>query len=482
MKNIRLLLVMRSLDAHEFKKLEEMVHTPYFNSSEKCKELFNILKPFYPNFNDERLTKEWLFFSLFPEKEKMTSTLNTLMSKLEDLAEKHLVYQELDNRFLYKRHLLLKCQLQKGLHKHFQSNYKETKSRFANMKKRDSMHFLEQFLIETEHHKFLRTNVGRDNISNPKTLSQYIDSYYWIQKLNLACEIETYNDITSSKHSNENELIRLNIVENKDEIYINENFPKDHISLLFRNMLRCIQQPQNEEIFDEFLTLFLNTDSKAVDKNEYNEFFIHSINYCIDKIIDGKEAYRNKLFELYKLTVDFELIYANGYLNLNRVKNIISCAAQVGELGWAEEFLETYKSKIHPDQYNSAYHFYKAVIYFYTHKYDDAIGCLNNIETDIDKYYFLNRSTFLLRCYYEGKSPLAFENHCKTFRANIKRNKKLTTNEKRSYDNFARIAYFIHQYRDGFSKKTKPKLLETIEQAKKISHKQWLLEKLEELK
>lgn len=482
MKEIKLLLVLRNLDEHEFKKLGEMVHSPYFNKSEKCKRLYELVKPFYPHFKDEKITKEWLFFSLFPEKKKMTSTLNTLMSQLEDMAEEHLIYQELNDRFLYKKHLLMKCQLKKGLYRQYQSQYKETIKRFANIKKRDSTNFLEQFLIYSGHHKYLRTTGGRDKIKSPTSLSKYLDSYYWIQKLTLACEIEAHHDISSLKNSKENELIELSIHENKDVLRLNEKFPQDHLSQLFRKLLRSIQQPQDEKLFNEFLTLFINTDVKAVDKTEYDEFFVHSINYCIDRIIEGKGEYRNKLFELYKLTVDFELIYENGYLNLNRVKNIISCAVQVGELEWAKEFLENYKHEIHPDQYNSAYHFYMATIYFYSKQYDDAIQNLHRIQIDIDKYYFLNRSTLLLRCYYEGKAPVAFENTCKTFRANIKRNKKLTTKEKKSYDNFARIAYFIHQYRDGFSKKTKAKLKEMIDGVGYISHKGWLLGKWEGLR
>jgi len=481
MNDIRLLYVLRSLDEYEFKKLGEMVYSPYFNKSEKCRELYEILKPFYPHFKDASLNRKSLFFQLYPEKKKFTSTLNTLMSKLKGLAEEHLVYQQLNDRFLYKKHLLLERHLRKGLHKQYQLEYKETITRFSNMKKRDSMNFLEQFLIKSEYYKFTRTNEGRDQLSNPQQLSQYLDTFFWIKKLNLAFEIETQHSISAAEQVNTDILIELNIEDKKLKL-LNKGFPQTNLSKLYRSMLLCLHQPENEENFVEFLTLFLRTDPKAVDKFEYNEFFTLSINYCIDKIIQGKDHYRNKLFDLYKLIVDFDLIYDFGYLNLNRVKNIIGCAAQVGELDWADEFLEIYKADIHPDLYNSAYHFYKATISFYSNDYDDAIGYLNKIETDIDKYYVLNRTTLLLRCYYEAKEPFSFKNTCKTFRGNIKRNKKYTNVEQRSYDNFARIAYFLHQYRDGFSKKTKPKLLELINSAKQISHKQWLMEKWEELK
>ncbi len=479
---MQLFLILRGLNKMEFKKLEEMVYSPYFNKSKKCRELFEILKPFYPNFNDSLLNKEALFFQLYPEKKKFTSTFHTIMSQLQDLAEEHLIQLELNDRLLYKKHLLLKSHLKKGFHRRFSAQYKETMDRFANIKKRDSINFLEKYLIELDFYNYEKVVKGRDKPPNPAALSKNLDSFFWIQKLILACESEVFSNISSTVDSDKNELIKLSFEEEKSKLQLNENFTQDHLSLLFQSLLRCIQQPDDEEKFDKFLTLFLTTDPRLVDKEEYNEFFIHSINYCIIKIIQGKGEYRNKLFDLYKLIVDFELIYENGYLNLNRVKNIISCAAQVGELEWAESFLENYKDTIHPDQLNSAYHFYLAVIYFYKEQFDDAIKYLSRIETDIDKYYSLNRTTFLIRCYYENKSRFVFENTCKTFRANLKRNKKLTTKEKQSFNAFTRLAVFIHQYRNGLGSKTKQQLLELVNKANPITHKQWLLAKLEELK
>jgi len=482
MSEIRLLTVLRSLDKYEFGKLGEIVESPFFNKNEKCRELYDLLKPFYPDFKDKRITREWLFEKLFPEKRKSISSLSTAMSKLQGLVDELIVYQEQNNRFLYKRHLLLNRHLKKGLFKLYQSQYKETMTRFSNIKKRDSMHFLEQYLLKTDYYKYNRTNKGRDKVFDPTTLSEDLDSYFWIQKLNIACEAQAYQAISSTEREKAYELIQLTIDGTHDHLTLNKDFKQNHLSVLFRKMLQSIHEPDNEDVFNDFFTFFLDTDTKAVDRNEYAECFVHSINYFLLKIKEGKGEYKKKLFDLYKLAVDFELIYDNGYLNLNRVKNIISCACQVGETDWADEFLEAYKGEIHPEQFNNAYHFYKAVICFYSIKYDNAVEFLSKIETDIDKYYFLSRMTFLLRCFYETKQSMAFENTCKTFRGNIKRNKKFTLVEQRSYDNFARIAYFLHQYRDGFSKKTTPKLLEMIEGVEYISHKQWLLEKWGELK
>jgi len=474
--------MLRNLDEYEFAKLEEMVVSPYFNKDKKCTLLLQLVKPFHPEYDDEKLTREWLFFKLFPQKKKLTSSLNTTMTKLQSLAEEHLIRQKLNDRFLYKNHLLLDSFLDKGLNKQFQTHYKETMNRYSNMKRKDSMNFFEQYLIEKDYYLFNKSEKGRNRSITTASFSNHLDDYYLIQKLTFACEQENQVNISTNESTTAEELIEFAIDKKEDNLEISNSVPRSHMSMLLRRMLVCLKQPNNEASFEEYFTLFLNTDSTTVNRDEYNEFFVHTINYCIYKIIEGKGEYRKKLFELYKMIVEFGLIYVNGFLNLNRVKNIISCAAQVGELEWAASFLDEYKGSIHPDQYNSAYHFYRATIYFYQQQFEDAIEYLNKIESDLDKYYFLNRTTLLLRCYYEAKEPLAFNNTCKTFRANLGRNKKLTTKEKRIYGTFARLAYFVHQYRDGFSKKSKAKLEEMVMNAKFISHRQWLQEKLDKLR
>lgn len=480
MKKNTLFVVLSSLTDYEFKKLNEMVYSPYFNKSKKCTQLFELLKPFHPNYSEGEFTNESIFKHLFPDKKKITSSLNTTMSQLLFLAKELLIREKLNDRFLYKNHLLLERYLEKGLNKQFKTHYKEIQTLFSNTTKRDPFNHLEQFLIAHNYLTFQKGERGRNEASSISTLSIHLDSYYLIQKLRLNCAREILSDISNGEND-EKDLISYQLSKENDHLIVYNKLNQSQFCQLYREMYHSMQNPEDETLFDNFLLLFLQTDPSKVKKSEYNEFFVHSINYCIDKIIEGKSEYMAKLFELYKLIVEFELIYQNGYLDLNRVKNIISCAAQNGELEWAESFLKAYGKEIHPDQYNSAYYFYLATIYFYKKEYNEAIQYLNRIESDLDKYYFLNRTTLLLRCYYEANESAAFLNTCKTFRANLRRNKKLTTREKRSYGTFARLAYFIHQLRDGFSKKTKIQLKEMVNDAKAISHKGWLLKKLDGL-
>lgn len=477
----RLFSILRSLDDYEFQKFEEMVVSPYFNKDKRCVELLRLLKPFYPNFKDPILTKDYLFFSLFPDKKRVTSTINIVMTKLTGFAREHLVRQKLEERFLLKNHLILECYLDRGLRKQFQTHYNDIQSRYGNLSKKDAMNFLEEFLIAQDYYNFSKMEKGRNKHIDPSTVSNPLDTYFLIQKLQIECEKEVYKDINATFDLGK-EVIELSLSENLEQLSINQSIPKSHINLLYIKMLNCIKNPINESVFDDFLDTLVNQGINDIKKEEYNQFLTHSINYCIDKILMGKMEYYHKLFIIYKSIVNFKLIYQNGFLNLNRVKNIISCAVQVGEIEWAREFLESQKDRIKPEHLNNAYNFYSALLHFYSEQYDEAIDFLNRIEYDIDKYYFLNRITFLLRCYYENNSDQAFSNLYSTFRSNLSRNKKLTTKEKQSFGTFTRLIYFVHQYRSGFSKKTKSQLTTMINEAQMITHKKWLLSKLDQLK
>ena len=125
MKKNRLLALLRNLDAREFKRLEEMVYSPFFNKDRKVTLLFELLKPFAPAFDSPQLTKQWLFEQLFDGRKKITSSLSIKMSKLQTLVKEYLTLNRLEERPYYKRHLLLDALLEKEQFDFFQSQYRE---------------------------------------------------------------------------------------------------------------------------------------------------------------------------------------------------------------------------------------------------------------------------------------------------------------------------------------------------------------------
>ena len=91
LNNHNLIIVLRTITPDELKSLKTFLSSPYFNSLSKINELFEILKKFYPEFNSDSLTSEFLFKKLYPGKIYNYSTITNLISKMQKLIEEFLV-------------------------------------------------------------------------------------------------------------------------------------------------------------------------------------------------------------------------------------------------------------------------------------------------------------------------------------------------------------------------------------------------------
>ena len=65
MKESKTIKILKSLNKKEIIEVGYFVDNPFFNKRSKTKELFTLLLDFYPKFNGENLTSEYLCKKLF---------------------------------------------------------------------------------------------------------------------------------------------------------------------------------------------------------------------------------------------------------------------------------------------------------------------------------------------------------------------------------------------------------------------------------
>ena len=98
MKETKLIDLLKRLNKEEFKDFEKFASSPYFSRGRDLSPLFKSLKPFYPDFENEKLTDEFIFKKLYPDKkfgdERSVSLLRTLTSELFNLGKEFLAYSE----------------------------------------------------------------------------------------------------------------------------------------------------------------------------------------------------------------------------------------------------------------------------------------------------------------------------------------------------------------------------------------------------
>ena len=96
MYNSRLITILRHIDKREYRKINDLVNSPYFNKNQDVVQLYEYLRKLAPAFKPEKLIKEDVFKKAFPNQKITPARQNKLMFRLRELLEAHLAIQYAD--------------------------------------------------------------------------------------------------------------------------------------------------------------------------------------------------------------------------------------------------------------------------------------------------------------------------------------------------------------------------------------------------
>ncbi|MGB1242080.1 MAG: hypothetical protein ACPG49_06145, partial [Chitinophagales bacterium] len=92
MQKTKLVEIIQALDDKEIKRFDDYVNSPFFNKSDKVISLLKFVRKYYPNFENNRFTKENAYKAVFGSRQKYSvQKLRNLMSQLAKLLEAFLV-------------------------------------------------------------------------------------------------------------------------------------------------------------------------------------------------------------------------------------------------------------------------------------------------------------------------------------------------------------------------------------------------------
>src|SRR5258706_11284338 len=84
----RLIEILKTFDKDELKKFGRFIRSDYYNTNERITVLFKELSKFYPRFDDEKLSREYLFKIIYKKRNFEDKTFRYLLTELMGLAEK----------------------------------------------------------------------------------------------------------------------------------------------------------------------------------------------------------------------------------------------------------------------------------------------------------------------------------------------------------------------------------------------------------
>jgi len=470
MKESRFLELTGSLTDKEFKKFGEFLRSPYFNKSKTVITFYNYLQKIFPYL--AKIDTAYLSQTIFGDAKKEDKILG-LISEFSKLLEKFYVHTTIEENELYMNNILLRRFSDKNLPKNFETLNKKVYRTIPKDFDRDQDFYLNNMQIELSRFYFKLERNEEKLPDDVRKVSEYLDLYFIITKLNLFHFLNYYQ-----KNNTKNETDLFFTDEVLKYIESNSKTLKSHHPMIYGSylILMTITKPEEEVYFRKLKSfVFSNIENFSLANAEY--FISGLMNYTVEKCNEGNSRFQFERFEIYRLSEKKFIFKRLSFINHIDFQNAISASLGVNNIKFAEEFLFKYKSKLIPEFKKDTISSVKAQILFAQKRYDEALNYTNKIDY-LNSIFYLKAKVLQSKIYYMQKEINAQHYLIDTVKHYLKRNEDKMT--KKNCEMYRK--YFLYlQKMTNPNNLIKSKLIELrhdLEKESNIASKEWLLENL----
>jgi hypothetical protein len=470
MYKTKLVKILKSFSKSEIKAFGIFVRSIYGNSDSKILLLLNEIINNFFEFNNKDFTKKHLYKKIYPNSRYNDARLRKLISYLNNLAEEFLTHQGLKkDDFARKLYLLRELSLRNSDTVFEQEAALIEKKMKKYPRNTTFYHNRFRFLnIINSHHALRKRSIAVDNYQ--KEADSFFH-YFFIEALNVYIYL-----INEKKISNrEFELTLFNEV-------IGHLGTKPYSEILsiqvYYNCLMIILA--EEEKYFHILREIQKKLEYKIHGDELRITYIVLQNFCVSQVKKGIIKFKREAFELQRESVLKRLHLTGERIHIFTFLNIVSEAVSVGELVWAENFIKENRSLLEPEHEFDIVNLSYAKCEFSRKEYEMALTRLGKINMEYSQFK-LSVKTLMLMIYYEltlYDSAISLLDSYKHF---ITRDKLLPEIDRQNHINF--IKYFSEVLSLKMSSEGIPDIIrKNILSSGGLIEKEWLLEKIDELK
>ena len=472
MLNSKLVSLLQTFSKYELNRFRKYLESPFFNENQQLLQFYDLLiPPLKMNTNEQAInfpSKQEIWSILFPKKPYKDVKHRRLSSDLTKYAYSFLALKQFKKSPLVEKTFLLEALNDGALTKQYERVSRVLLQQESKSGIRDVEYYYYQHRLFDSQYQFKAKQ--RINFLEAFQLAdQHLDYYYFLSKLkNYCAELGNKNFMSIEQG--------IKVLPNLLPYLETENFLKIPSIKAYYLVAKMLETTDEDDCFFE-LKAFLFEET-VFSKTDLNELFTHLMNYCVVKINQGNTDFYYQLFDLYKESLQKEVIIEKERLDFQHYKNIISIGLKVKEYDWVEHFIQNYTQFLSIDKRENALSLNLANVYFSQQKYDQVIEQLSTVNYK-SYVYALAGKTILLKTYFELKEYQALDSLVDSFRIYIRRNKLISRAVQQQYLNMLRfikkIARVLPNDRKGIKN-----IQEQVEKCKTLMAKKWILEKLEE--
>ncbi len=473
MKKIKLTRLLSSLSGGEVKRFKNFLNSPYHNKKHQFVEVFELLAKYHPNYENDKLGEEKVFSAAYPGRQYSYVLLKNMQSDLYELLKSFMAVEEFDkNKLLVKNLFMQNLFGRPGLKELISKEIKIAEALYTD-ENLNTSYFDNYYQLKKNLCKYTSNVNQYEEFGN--SLDEEIESFISMALNNLLVYglcFESYKIISQHSKYTKSTSRLIEILKSADTV-------KNPVNKIFYNVLQLLKT-DDEKYYNETIEMlknednFLNMDSKIWVYQPIEAFLIK-------RVKNGEEKFYRPQYELYKHCFesglyDNENVFAEGKLLMT-----IETAIRVKEFDWIEKTIEKNIYKVSENTREDYYNFSMAKILQAKGKNEKALDLLSRINLDTSALKSMARNV-QLKIYYElGYFELA-KAQIDAYRHYISREKDLSDMYKDSVYNFLK---FYNKLIDLKLNNDTRKITDfefEAAKSKNVILKQWLLEKIEELK
>jgi len=474
----KLMHFLDALDTSEFNAFSKFVRSPFFNSKSELIDLYEYIYTLEKNGkskkkNAEKLKKEIVFQTLFPNEIFDAEKMRRLMSELNGLLKEYMVIKNIQTNKLLQKKLLIQSYNHRNLYTH---HHEEITKLVKKLKQNKTANrHLDLFFLYQESYLHPHYSTLDPKLDIADLAHQHLNHFYLLSKLHLSCELLNRQAIFDTKK----QILLFDEIKQVVEQQFQKENPIYKIYLLFIDLLQNGFELKKFELLEKQFLKHRNLLSK---KGQF-EFFLLLVNINASQVNNGNKIASQKQLKLYQWGLKSKVFLYNNRISQQAFTNIAMIATYQKKIKWSKKFIANYSKYLPPSVKETAIIFCDGYISLKEKDYQNAILLLSNYS--FDKSFFDVRSKFvLIQALFESMKTdeTAFPRLVNFIAAFLKYMDKKDIGNTRiqAHKNFARYTRKIARlrHRGMEQKEIYHRYGKDLEMEKHLMGRAWLLEKV----
>lgn len=370
----------------EWKEFERFAASPYFNKGRNYAVLLKLLRPFYPGFEDKKLTSEYIYRNLYPGRKFNKSVVSTVLSGLCKLCEEFFLQKNFMNDPKSEIRLLREyskrgydpkaMSLGRKLHSRLKAGRSGSMIFFENL---DIIDALQQHYAMS-YDKERRSKALHEGIVN-LICFMILQTFVFQKELILYGGRYAEDELNSTTAG---KLISAIDFDKLLEIISRESEPSFIVLKLYSLLVRQLNNIEDDKLYRELKQL-LGKNKGAIDAETAEKLMLNMVSICNMKNNMGKKEFLSESYVIMKDLAEsgfFDRLEDSPHFPPSQFRNIVKAGIALGDTKWVRKFVTDNAEKLEHSLRLSLKHYSLAKIDFASGEFDKALQHLSKVQTD----------------------------------------------------------------------------------------------------